>query len=70
MFELVPATVGMNECEIEMWPQWPLHALVMFLVFWIFYGLDRTITMVSSKIQEERFTVMSGSGCERISIKK
>ena len=62
MFELVPATIGMNECEIEMWPQWPLHASFMFLVFWVFYAIDRMISMISSNIFDERLTRMSGPG--------
>lgn len=62
MFELVPATIGMNECEIAMWPQWPLHASLMFLVFWVFYAIDRMISMISSNIFDQRLTRMSGPG--------
>merc|ERR1712130_63490 len=59
MFELVPATIGMNECEMALWPHWPVHAAVMFIVFWLFYAMDRTISVVGSRLQDKRMTYTS-----------
>ena len=59
MFELVPATIGMNECEMALWPHWPVHAAVMFIVFWMFYAMDRTISVVGSRLQDQRMTYTS-----------
>ena len=57
IFELLPATIGMNECEMALWPHWPVHAALMYIAFWLFYALDRIISVVGSNQQDHRQTI-------------
>ena len=56
IFELLPAAIGMNECESALWPHWPVHASIMYLVFWVFYALDRIISVFGADKHDDRTT--------------
>jgi len=52
IFELLPAALGMNECEAAMWPHWPVHASLMYVSFWFYYTLDRCIAVFGHDAQD------------------
>ena len=62
IFELLPAAIGMNECEAALWPHWPVHATIMYIAFWLFYALDRIISVFGSEKQDNRTTVNTING--------